>query len=252
METIPNNKDVIDSSLKGLQSRKETLLSKRRRLQGIYYLLGVTAVLLPIAGYLVTQGLGCPKTITYTLWFIPIMNFLIPFCFFLIVRQRLRLVENEIQELEFQIDLQQFAVNIRETRAEKLLRINDFQLRRYYDLNISQNSWVFALGMFCIILGVALVSITLFLVIGQANDWATQVITAVLGSIGAILSNFVAVIYLKMNSAATDNLKVFHSRLVETHQFLLGNLLASRIEGEQKREETLSQLSLCLMQKGKD
>lgn len=93
---------------------------------------------------------------------------------------------------------------------------------------------------------------TLFLVIRVSGSLETQIITAALGAIGAILSNFVAVIYLRMNTAVTENLTAFHSRLVETQKLLLGNLLASRIEDNQKRWETLSALSLRLMDEGKD
>jgi hypothetical protein len=64
--------------------------------------------------------------------------------------------------LDFQIDLQQFQVSNIESRAEKILRINDFQLRRYYDLNLCQNFWVFSLGIFCILLGVAVIAASLY------------------------------------------------------------------------------------------
>ena len=167
------------------------------------------------------------------------------------LRMRLRQSENDIQELDFQIDLQEFDVSPSERRAEKLLGISDFQLRRYYDLNLSQNSWVFGLGIFCILLGVAIIGVTVFLLVRVDLPYETKVITAVVGSIGAILTNFVAAIYLKMNSAATENLAAFHSRLVETHRLLLGNLLASRIENDEKKWDTLSQLSLHLMEKDK-
>jgi hypothetical protein len=168
------------------------------------------------------------------------------------LRLRLRQIENDIQELDFRIDLQEFDASQSERRAEKILRLSDFQLRRYYDLNLSQNSWIFRLGIFCILLGVAVIGTTLFLVVRMDAPYETKVITAVLGSIGAILTNFVAAIYLQMNTAATKNLAAFHSRLVETHRLLLGNLLASRIEDNEKRWDTLSQLSLHLVEKGKE
>jgi hypothetical protein len=122
-------------------------------------------------------------------------------------------------------------------------------LRRYYDLNLRQNSWVFGLGIFCILLGAFIIGATLFLVIGVATNIETKIITAALGAVGSILSNFVAAIYLKMNASATQNLTSFHSRLVETQKLLLGNLLASRIEDDTKRWDTLSQLSLHLIDK---
>lgn len=242
---------ITNGSFGQLQAHRNTLALKRDRLQKLYNAMAPMAWFLPIVG--VPFAWFIYKTYANTVfWILPLMYCFAPLAIAPSYRQRISQLEYDIQELDFRIDLQQFEVNKRQTQAEKLLRVNDFQLRRYYDLNISQNSWIFLLGIFCIVLGIAMVGITLFLVIRVAHSLQTQVITAALGSIGAILANFVAVIYLKMNSTATDNLKVFHSRLVETHQFLLGNLLASRIEQDEKRWETLSRLSLCLMQKGRD
>jgi hypothetical protein len=56
-----------------------------------------------------------------------------------------------------------------------------------------------------------------------------------IGAVGAILTNFVAAIYLRMNAATSENLAAFHSRLVETHELMLGNLLASRIDNDGQR-----------------
>lgn len=50
--------------------------------------------------------------------------------------------------------------------------------------------------------------------------------------------------YLKMHASASQHLGSFHERLVDTHQTLLANLVASRIEDEKLREETLSKLAL--------
>jgi len=251
MDTKPNGNTPTDGSSSEIRTHRQTLVSTRDKVQRRYGLIYVFAVIGPFLGAM--YGWYLYKTPSAPLfWVVPVVYGLLPMAMALSFRQRLRQIESDIQELDFQIDLQEFEETKREARAEKLLRLNDFQLRRYYDLNISQNFWVFALGIFCIILGVAVVITTLGLVIEVAQGLETKVITAVLGSIGAILSNFVAVIYLRMNSGATDNLKAFHSRLVETNQFLLGNLLASRIDADKERWETLSQLSLCLMKKGAD
>jgi hypothetical protein len=56
------------------------------------------------------------------------------------------------------------------------------------------------------VLAVAVIGVTLILVIRTDAPLATKVIIAVLGASGSILSNFVAAIYLKMNTAATENL----------------------------------------------
>ena len=169
--------------------------------------------------------------------------------FYLPQRVRLRFLSQQIQDIDFEIDLMQFRVSRRESRAEKLLRINSVQLRRYYELNLRQNIWVFGIGVFCILLGFAIIGVTLYLVTGNTPKDA-KIIIAVVGSIGSILSNFIASIYLKIHAKASANLGDFHLRLVGTQQILLGNLVASRIENEIKREATLSQLSVELVKKG--
>jgi hypothetical protein len=160
-----------------------------------------------------------------------------------LARARLRDVEADIQEIDFRIDLQQFEVSLGEQRAEKVLRIHEFQLRRYYDMNLSHNFWVFSLGVVCILLGMVVTVIAVYLILKVAATTETKIIVAILGGTASILTNFVAVIYLRMNAAAASNLAAFHGRLVETHQLLLANLLASRIENDEQRWQTLALLA---------
>ena len=244
---IENKGDVtVNPAQDELQGRRDRLLVRRATTQRFLSFLVPASVLLLIFGPLLAWRLY-KESYSYAVWSLFLFYSVLPLTVIPSYRLRLRQIENDLQELDFQIDLQQFDVSMQERRAEKILRINDFQLRRYYDLNLMQNSWVFGLGVFCILLGVAVIGITLFLVIKVADSFETRLITASLGSIGAILSNFVAVIYLKMNASATENLASFHSRLVETQKLLFGNLLASRIEDDEKRWATLSQLSVRLM-----
>jgi MFS family permease len=159
-------------------------------------------------------------------------------------RAHVRSVEEDMQELDFQIDLQQFDVTPSESRAEKILRLNSFQLRRYHDINLQQNTWVFTLGVLCILLGVAVIGVTFYLVIRVAQTLDAKIIIGALGAIGSLLTNYIAAIYLKMHSGATKNLAAFHSKLVDTHQTLFGNLVASRIEDDKLRGDTLAKLAL--------
>ena len=167
-----------------------------------------------------------------------------------ILRGRIRDIEQELREIEFEIDLQQFERTQIETKAEKTLRLNDAQLQRYYSLNLSQNTWVFVVGIGCMLLGITLVGATLYLVINYAENLDSKIITAVLGGVGTILTSYVAAIFLKMHASATQHLGGFHSRLVDTHQILLASVVASRISDEILREKTLSELSLRVA--GKD
>ena len=162
------------------------------------------------------------------------------------MRMRLREIEGDIQEIDYQIDLERFGVNNNESRAEKVLRINELQLRRYYDLNLSQNLWVLWLGIVCIFLGVAVIATALYLTLKVATNSQARVITAVLGGVGAILSNAVAAIYLKMNASASESLTEFHGKLVDTNRLLLANLFAARIEDSERRSATLSSLAVAI------
>lgn len=168
-------------------------------------------------------------------------------------RDSVREAKADLEDTEFQIDLSSYPASAEEARAEKLLRLNDIQLRRYYDLNLSQNSWVFGLGIVCIALGTFIVGASLYVLLRfEHGDKAAQIITAVLGAVGAFLTNFVAAMYLKINASETATLAAFHSRLVETHQALFGNLLASRIENDSKRWDTLAALALNVAEPRKD
>lgn len=237
-------------SLADLQKRRDELTSRRDRIQKMIYFVTPLALLSPLVGVVVAYRLY--RTNPEAFWpLAAIVYSLMPISIVPSLRLRLRQIESDIQEVDFRTDLQEFEVSQSEKRAEKLLGISDLQLRRYYDLNLSQNSWIFGLGIFCILLGIAVIGTTLYLVIRTDSSYETKVLTAILGSIGAILTNFVAAIYLKMNSAASENLAAFHSRLVETHRLLLGNLLASRIGNDEKKWDTLSQLSLHLIEKEK-
>lgn len=157
---------------------------------------------------------------------------------------RFRQAIEDIQDLDFEIDMLKYNVSSQESYAQKLVRVSNVQLRRYYNLNLNQNVWVFCLGIFCILIGVAVIGITLFLLLKVADDTETKIIAGAVGAIGSLLVNYVAAIYLKIHAEASSNLSSFHSRLVETHQMLLANSIVSRIKNEDKRWEAISHISI--------
>ncbi len=165
---------------------------------------------------------------------------------------------NIVEELEFEKELRLFRVNPVQRRAEKLLRINQFQLRQYYGLNLRENNRVFLLGIGCIIIGASVVGTVLGLVtylgteLGTENEArtqgvvGTQIIIGCVGAVGSLLINYVAVIYLKMHASASSNLSDFHARLIETHQLLLANFFSAQIFDDEKRWEVLSKMATNL------
>lgn len=232
--------------LKQLRESKNGLLDRRVLAQRIYY-----GLLIVILGLFILTPLGwfTEGNLTFSLFsFFYLLSF-VPFI--AVAKARLRKVEEDIQSLDFEIDLQQYEVSISERRAEKILRIHQSQLRRYYDLNLSQNVWLFAVGIFCILLGAAVVALTFYWVTNKSDALEEKIIVASIGGVSAILTNFIAAIYLKMHATASESLNIFHSKLVESQELLLSNLLASRIEDKQKRWDTLSAISIGIVQKNK-
>jgi hypothetical protein len=149
------------------------------------------------------------------------------------------------EDLEFQIDLGDDSVGPAERRAEKTLWRNDRRLQRYYDVNLKQNVGLFSIGIFCMVAGV-IIAITTGAIAVSQEKIESKVIIAVLGAVSSVLTNYVAAIYLKMHASAAANLGRFHSRLVDTHQVLFGDLIASRIETKKTREQTLSKMAVNL------
>jgi hypothetical protein len=237
------------SSIADLDEAKKNLKRIRDRTQHLYYAISSLAVLvLPLAVifayWLIIKGF--PLEI---LGFAVLLYGFVPLAFLPSFKMRLRNFDEQLEDMDFQIDLREHEVAHHERRAEKLLRINGAQLRRYYDLNLSQNIWIFGLGIACIVLGVALIGVTMYVVVNVADERA-KLITGIVGSVGGILTNFVAAIYLKMHAAASSDLTSFHSRLVQTNELLLGNLLASRIADDSKRWDTLAQLAENVSKRG--
>ena len=181
--------------------------------------------------------------------------------FFLIAvfmqKSRLRELDNEIRETRFENELSANPIEPREVRAERLFRMNQYELRKYYDLNRNQNRIIVIIGISCILLGLGVVIFTLYLVndgfqsarngadVNGLEVWAKSIV-AVVGAVGTILVNYVAAIFLKMHSAASTALGEFHARLVETHKLFLANVLASRIDDDAKRQDILGALAKAM------
>src|SRR5262245_15076868 len=186
--------EKTDQNPKSQLEEKEQLLFRRRdRLQKWYYFW--LAFLLLLVVYTSTIPFLKNETGTSKLeyfFFSAAMNAAMVVPVMLIIRARLRNVEEDIQDLEFEIDLRNFEVDKRETRAEKILWINNTQLRRYYDLNLKQNIGVFALGVSCIILGSCVIVITLYLILSIAKSTETQIIIGIVGAIGSFFTNYIA------------------------------------------------------------
>jgi hypothetical protein len=174
----------------------------------------------------------------------------------MVMRARQREAESDIRDLEIETDLLSFPIPPRQVRAERLFRRNEYELLKYYSLNLRQSRTILAIGISCIAAGLGVVGLTFWAVLRgstlaadpNAAIWM-QAIVGVVGAISAVLVNFVAAVYLKIHSENATALSGFHERLVGSNNLFLANLLVARIDNEPEREKTLAEMALQLSKK---
>lgn len=154
-------------------------------------------------------------------------------------------LQQDKEELEFEIDLDREQVRPEQRRAEKYLWHYKRQLRRYHDLNLKQNVTNSAIGLSAIVLGILIAVAAAYVAIYAVSTKDARIIVAILGGNSAVLLTYLAAIYVKMH-AATPAARSFNSSALEIQQLLLGDLMASRIENPQIRERTISKIALNL------
>jgi hypothetical protein len=152
--------------------------------------------------------------------------------------------ELEIRQTEDELDLVDTPASKEEQSAQKLFKLHQLELNKYYDQTLKQSRWIFFAGLFCLFLGFGVIGITLW-IIQDVNNKNVQ-IAAILGGIAGILSNFIGAVYLKMHSETIKSLTEFHNRLVNTHYLHFGNFLLAKIETEKLREESLAKMAVNL------
>jgi hypothetical protein len=169
---------------------------------------------------------------------------------------RTRATRQAIVDLDNEEDLLLINAQSHEQKAQKLLRIQQLELKRFYDQTLRQSSMIFAVGVVAMALGFAIIIATLYFVGHDFLAPATspqdrealgeKVVVAVLGATGGILTNFVGAMYIKMFSEIVQSVARSQSAVVATHHLHLANLLAATIGEDGLRQKTLAELALAL------
>jgi hypothetical protein len=160
-------------------------------------------------------------------------------------RIRVRFLQQDERKLAFEDDLRCY-VPPTEHWAFKLLSANEDELRRYYQITLTQSAWIFIVGLLSLAGGFIIIAVT-FAQLRSTDSQQDKLIVAVLGAVGTIGAQMVGAIFMRMNTAIATNMQAFHGRLVDTHQLLFGNLLGNRVEGHHRRSDTWAKMALALM-----
>ncbi|MDU6975885.1 MAG: hypothetical protein E6370_16485 [Clostridiales bacterium] len=127
----------------------------------------------------------------------------------------------------------------RALRAEKMFRMNQKELMRYYDMNLAQTKFLSGLGIIMIIFGILIVSASMYMYMNMDAD---KVLLFV-GSSSGIIVDFIGAIFIKMYTKNIEAAVKFHAKFAESNNLLLANSIANKIEDDKKREDTLSEIS---------
>lgn len=150
---------------------------------------------------------------------------------------RIERIEEEIraEEKEYAgIDISNRAL-----RSEKLYKINQKELMKYYDMNLAQTKFLTGLGIGMILSGVIITIGTIVAYSFLQPDIALLII----GNLTGILLDFMGTIYIKMYTKNLEAAVRFHGKIAESNSLLLANSIANKIENEDLRERTLSDIS---------
>lgn len=177
-------------------------------------------------------------------------------------------IANEIERAEIDLELSQGQpVGSSQERAEKLFRLNQTDVTAYYQLMLNHNKVSFAVGLLCIAAGLAVAVVTMLVITGDietaigdtaigANgeplgdpDFIKGLVAAV-GAVSAIMVQFVAAIYLRMQVQASRGLSEFHERMVRTSDLFLANVIVERMDDSDDKQTTISKLALSIVGAG--
>ncbi|HXZ11333.1 MAG TPA: hypothetical protein VEG64_02985 [Candidatus Sulfotelmatobacter sp.] len=207
--------ELLSDRLQDLQERR----SRRYRLYRTHLAIGVALIALSPFGWLYRKEVGL-GALVYGAIFLAAAASSSP-----------RDLNDQIQQVQDELELLTIKDTSREQRAQKLLKLHQSELKRYYDQTLRQTSVIFFAGLVCILLGFIVVGGSLYIIWKTGgNELRPKLIVGSLGAVGGILSNFVAVMYLKMFTQTISSLTEFHNRLVSTHHLYFGNFLMSKIK----------------------
>jgi hypothetical protein len=166
-------------------------------------------------------------------------------------RQRMRTLESDMRQLDYERGLLTEDAT-REVRAEKLFLKQQFELKRYYDETLRQSTMLSYIGVLCIGAGFVVIALAFYLLTaptvgGVELDLGTtqQIVIGALAAAGGLMSNFIAVLYLRMHAGTVQAMTSFHERLVGTHHVHFGALLAARVT-QSESDKVLTDMAVRL------
>ena len=170
------------------------------------------------------------QMLVYIIGFLAFICFMVSVSSFLDLKESKKLEKLEEEARREEKEFSEIDPEKRALRAEKMFRMNQKELMRYYDMNLAQTKFLSGL----LIVGVALYMYTSF---------ETDKMLLIIGSLSGIVVDFIGAIFIKMYNKNIEAAVKFHSKFAESNNLLLANSIANKIEDSQLRENTLAEIS---------
>jgi len=226
----------------------QQLTYQRRRLQRLtlvrYGCVVVVAASVGILAWsILDQSLGVPfilVPLVYALTFILAVFW---------INGSIKNIRIDNQSVSTEIEILSMNLSQQEKYAEKLYKINNNELKRYYNLSIQQSYVIFFVAVFCIFLGLGIPGVVITLFAMKVIETSAQVTTAVLGGISSLLSTFVAAVLIKISGDIGTTFRDSLGKLVETNKLLLANVWLSKIRDKKVIEDSYKKIAKILASK---
>lgn len=235
------NSDYLDSIRRRIEEKKAAMeASRKKAVSGMQGGILMTVLLLAVGYYFYLHR---NFIIWHILsWLFAVMAFI---CIMVAVscyfdRKKTGADEMELESMKEELELEQIPYQNIIVRADKQFKLHQKELKRYYDMNLSQTRFLCGLGIFLILFGLGVIAGSIIAYINLKNDLCLLLV----GAVSGILIDFVGAVFISMY---TQNLKTaveFHSKLASSNNLLLANSIANKIEDIELREKTLSEISM--------
>ena len=179
------------------------------------------------------------QILVYIIGFLAFICFIVSVSCFFDFKESKKIEKLDEDTRKEEKEFSEIALEQKELRAEKMFRMNQKELMRYYDMNLTQTKFLSALGIMMVIFGMLIVAASLYMYMPLNAD---KVLLCI-GSLSGVIADFVGTVFIKMYTRNIEAAVKFHAKFAESNNLLLANLIANKIKDDKLRETTLSEIS---------
>ncbi len=183
------------------------------------------------------------QILVYIIGFLAFICFMVSISCFFDFKESKKIEKLDEDARREEKEFSEIAPEKRALRAEKMFRMNQKELMRYYDMNLAQTKFLSGLGIMMIIFGILIVAASLYMYTSLDADKVLLLV----GSLSGIVVDFIGAIFIKMYTKNIEAAVKFHAKFAESNNLLLANSIANKIEDDKIREDTLSEISKSII-----